>query len=80
MLDWVIPILSIITGTAIAVWLFYGLATKKTDKPKKSGPVCPGCGVSSCTATGNGDDVDTEAIRRKLAERAEELTGRAGNK
>ena len=77
MLDWAIPILSIIAGVAITAWLFFGWAAKKPGKPEKSAPICPGCSVDNCAAMGGGDDVDMETIRRKLVERGEEPTEQA---
>ncbi|MCP4228699.1 MAG: hypothetical protein GY771_00940 [bacterium] len=79
-MDWIIPILAVAIGIGIVVYLLIPKKRGMMKSNEDKAPLCPGCGVDSCPAMGGNDDVDIEAIRRKLAERAEKLTEQADNK
>jgi len=78
-MDWIVPISAIAVGIAIVIYLLIPKRRRGQKAKAAEAPLCPGCTVDSCAVMGGGD-VDTEAIRRKLVERAEELAERASPK
>jgi len=76
-MEWIIPIFAVGAGIGFVIYLLIPKKRRSNRVDAVKAPICPGCSVDNCPAMGSGDD-DMEAIRRKLVERTEELTGRQG--